>query len=85
MLSGVSWCSLVTGRKSPRRESRKRFSVSLDAADYGKLRALAKQHKPPLTLQYVVNYAIQRLLREADDPQLRLKLGSPLAPRPGGG
>src|SRR5206468_2567748 len=85
VLLGVSWCSLVAGRKRPRRASRKRFSLSLDEADYSRLRAIAKQHKPPLTLQYVVNYAIQRLLIEADDPQLRLELGSPLGRRRGGG
>jgi hypothetical protein len=31
----------------------KRFSVSVTEADYKKLRAVAKKHRPPLTLQYL--------------------------------
>lgn len=60
----------------------KRFSVSLDKEDYDQLRLMAGEHKPPLTLQYVVRFAVQRLLDSADDPQLLLDLGSPLRERP---
>jgi hypothetical protein len=65
--------------RGPPALKRKRFSISLDARDYNELLALAAQHKPALTLQYVVNFAIQRLLRDARDPQLTLRLGDPLA------
>jgi hypothetical protein len=55
----------------------KRFSVTLDRPDYDALLALAERHKPPLTLQYVVNFAIQRLLKDADQPQVVLSLTDP--------
>ena len=59
----------------------KRFSISVDEQDYRRLKALAQSRKPKLSLQYVVNFAIQELLRRADDPQLRLSLGDPLESR----
>src|SRR5262245_60532510 len=51
--SGVHWCCLVARRKGPRSAPRRRFSVSLDAEDYARLRSIAKRLKPPLSLQYV--------------------------------
>ena len=78
MQTGASWCMMVS-RRSSRRPAHKRFSVSLDVRDYEALVAVTKRHKPPLTLQYVVNYALQRFLRDAKDPQLLLQLGNPLA------
>lgn len=56
----------------------KRFSISVDEQDYRRLRALAESSKPRLSLQYVINFAIQDFLRRADDPLLRLSLGNPL-------
>lgn len=43
-------------------QRQKRFTVSLDAADYAALRALADGHKPPLKLQYVMGVAVRQLL-----------------------
>jgi len=40
----------------------KRFTVTLDAADYSRLRAIAQDHRPRLPLRYVVEYAIVRFL-----------------------
>jgi hypothetical protein len=40
----------------------KRFSISLETEDYQKLRTLADHQKPRLSLQYLVQYAVQRLL-----------------------
>jgi hypothetical protein len=71
-------------RKVARKPATVRFSVSLGATDHSRLRSIARNHKPPLTLQYVASYAIQRFLKEADDPQLRLELGSPIVRRRGG-
>ena len=68
----------MAAKKRRPRTTRKRFSVTLDLTDYDALLALAKRHKPPLTLQYVVNFAVQRLLKQAEDPQLLLSLGDPL-------
>jgi len=53
----------------------------MEEQDYRQLKALAERSKPRLSLQYVVNFAIQELLRRADDPQLRLSLGDPLESR----
>ena len=41
---------------------KKRFTVTLDAAAYTRLRAIAQDHRPPLPLRYVVEYAIVRFL-----------------------
>lgn len=75
---GASWCRMVS-RRTRGQPPRKRFSITLDVRDYEELLSLAGRHKPPLTLQYVVNYAIQRLLKDAKDPQLGLQLGDPLS------
>jgi hypothetical protein len=60
------------------RTKSKRFSVSLSRADYAKLQKIAKTHRPEFTLQYLVNWSIQRLLEGAEDPQLYLDLGNPV-------
>ena len=61
--------------------AKKRFSVSVDEADYVALDQMAKGHSPPLSMTYVVNYAIKRLLDQARDPQKPLDLGDPLRSR----
>lgn len=60
------------------RAKSRRFSVSLSKADYAKLQKIAKKHRPQFTLQYLVNWSIQRLLDRAEDPQLYLDLGNPV-------
>jgi hypothetical protein len=77
----VQTSSGAGGRKS----RKKRFTVSLDAADYERLRALAAEHRPPLSLQYVVNYAIQEFLARADEAPLDVDLGDPLKGERDGG
>ena len=57
-----------------RAKQQKRFSVSIDMADYATLRALAEGHRPPLTLQYVVNVAIKDLLERHASKQLAFPL-----------
>lgn len=52
----------------------KRFTVSLDLGDYEALRALAEGHRPPLTLQYVVNVAVKDLLERHKSRQLTFPL-----------
>ena len=63
-------------KKSP--DAPKRLTITLARRDYDALSALKERHKPPLSLQYVINYAIQRLLEESKNPQLILKMGDPL-------
>jgi hypothetical protein len=52
----------------------KRFTVSLDSADYDALRALAEGHKPPLKLQYVMSVAVRQLLDRHAAKQLSFPL-----------
>jgi hypothetical protein len=60
------------------RKKSKRFTISLSQADHKKLLKIAARHKPPFTLQYLVNWSIQGLLEREKDPQLYLSLGNPL-------
>lgn len=53
---------------------KKRFTVSIDAGDYDALRAVAEGHRPPLTLQYVVNVAVKNLLERHAARQLTFPL-----------
>lgn len=62
--------------------SKKRFSVSLEEEDHERVRALAKDHKPELSMNYVVEYAVREFLEKAENPQLALRLRDPLS---GGG
>lgn len=62
-----------------KRKKSKRFTVSLSEQDYNRLVKIASAHRPPFTLQYVVDYGIQRILERADDPQLLLELGNPVS------
>ena len=50
----------------------KRFSVSLEAGEYAELSRLARTHRPPLSLQYVVRYALQKFFDEHRGKQLQL-------------
>lgn len=59
-----------------------RFSVSLNASDYERLRALAEKRRPALTLQYVIEYALQLLFKAAEDPKVARAIGDPLADLP---
>lgn len=60
-----------------RRET-KRFTVTVEADDYRRLKALAETHRPRLSLQYVVNFAIQRLLQQTENRTGKDALGDPL-------
>lgn len=79
---GVIRCSLVRPgepKSSPLiPRSVRRFTVSLDPREYEQLNQLARGHRPPLSLQYVVRYAIRLLLDRADDPELAERLGDPV-------
>ncbi len=59
---------------------RKRLTVSFDEGDYERLKKLADNHRPRLTLQYVVEYSVQLVLERAQDPQFARRLGE-LTPR----
>lgn len=75
---GDTFCLLMTPRKAVQRTRPKRFSVTLTEADYERLKLIAEGHRPRFTLQYVVNWSIQKLLERAEDKQLYLELGNPL-------
>lgn len=59
----------------------KRFTVSFEEDDYERLMSLAHDHKPKMSLGYVVQFAVRKLLESADDRQLRLELENPLPER----
>lgn len=52
----------------------KRFTVSLEQADYDALLRIAKNHRPPLSLQYVVRHIVQTFLDQNEGKQLKLDL-----------
>lgn len=58
----------------PKTQEMKRFTVSLEPADYDALRRIAESHRPSLSLQYVVRYALQRFLDQHEGAQLALPL-----------
>lgn len=60
----------------------RRFSVTVSESDYQRLKTLAERRRPPLSLQYVAAYAVQLLLRMAEDPEIARGIGDPLAPAP---
>lgn len=68
MQVGAKGCVLTKAEKQ------KRFTVSLDAADYDALRAIADDHRPPLKLQYVVSVAVKNLLERHATKQLSFPL-----------
>jgi hypothetical protein len=59
------------------RKKNHRFSVSFPERDYQLLLRLAKKRRPPLTLQYLVEWAVQDLLRRVKDPKFSGELGNP--------
>jgi hypothetical protein len=52
--------------------------VSLTPTDNQKLVRIAKRQRPPLTKQYLVHWAIQKMLIHAEDRKLDRELGNPL-------
>jgi len=61
------------------RSKPKRFSVSLSKDDYKKLMQIARDHRPALSLQYLVNWSIQKgLLDRVNERKLRDELANPL-------
>ena len=49
------------------RTEKSRFTVTLDAGSYTRLKALVENHDPPLTLNYGVQFAVKLLLDRAGD------------------
>jgi hypothetical protein len=52
----------------------KRFTVSIDRADYEALQELGQSVKPPVNLQYLVRLAVRNLLEQHAARQLALPL-----------
>lgn len=70
----ISWRSRNPTKLWPRRSRGKRFTVSVEEAEYAELRRTAQTHRPRLSLQYVVRYALQKFIDENKGKQLSLKL-----------
>ena len=71
---GSIWCIVVSKRA---RTARRRFTVTLDADMYDRLKTLVESHEPPLTFSYGVRYAVNLLLETADDPQAVFSFADP--------
>lgn len=58
----------------PKISEMKRFTVSLEPRAYEALRQIAQSQRPPLSLQYVMRYAVEEFLDRHEGRQLTLKL-----------
>lgn len=67
---------LVNGAMS---NETKRFSVTLDADDYERLKKLCDSCRPPMSLRYVVGFAVRQFLDQAKDPKITRALTDPTA------
>jgi hypothetical protein len=61
----------------------KRFTVTIERTSYERVLALARGHRPPLPLRYVVQYAVDLLLERARDADFAARLGDPTTGRDG--
>ncbi|MDF2369335.1 MAG: hypothetical protein P1V21_00925 [Rhizobiaceae bacterium] len=52
----------------------RRFTISLETLAHDELKQIAISHRPPLSLQYVIRYALLRFLDENRDQQLKLDI-----------
>jgi len=75
---GAIVCKVRVGtnreRCMPKTTEMKRFTVSLEPRAYEALRKIAESQRPPLSLQYVVRYALEEFLEGHEGRQLTLKL-----------
>ncbi len=58
----------------PKATEMKRFTVSLELRTYDALRQVAASQRPPISLQYVVRYALEEFLDRHEGRPLTLKL-----------
>ena len=58
----------------PKATEMKRFTVSLEPRAYDALRQVAESQRPPISLQYVVRYALEEFLDQHEGRALTLKL-----------
>lgn len=58
----------------PKTSGMKRFTVSLEPRAYEALLQIAQSQRPPLSLQYVVRYAVEDFLDRHEGRQLSLEL-----------
>lgn len=56
------------------KSDKKRFSVTLDDSDYEALKRIADSQKPPLSLQYVVAFALTDFITKHQSNQFELDL-----------
>jgi hypothetical protein len=62
-----------------KRVTLKTLTVRLDSDEYQRLTRLAKRHRPPLSLQYVLRFAVQLLLERSKDPRFAQQMRDPTA------
>ena len=78
MLAGW-WCRVATKKRDQKKSAGDpiRLSVPLDRADHERVRSLAEAHRPPVSMGYVINYAVRLLLEEPDDIVLAQRIRNP--------
>lgn len=57
-------------------KNQKRFTVSIDEADYVALCELGNSISPPLNMQYLMRLAVRNLIDQNANKQLTLPLGN---------
>ena len=68
-------------KKKPKKAQRikpKRFTVSLTEPDYKKLKTIADKQRPPCSMTFVVNRALQIVFGRAEHRQRWLEFAHPL-------
>lgn len=59
------------------KRSMKRFTLSLDRDDYDGLSKLATTVRPRLSMQYLVQLAVHRFLKAAENKSFKIELRDP--------
>ena len=72
---GDSWCRMPP--KRTKAHAQKRFTVTLGEREYDELKAIAEEHRPPLTLRYVVEFALREFLSRSKDEEVQSRLSDP--------
>ena len=61
-----------------RERKTKRLTITLGREEYEQLTAIAKGHRPHMSLQYVLEYAVQYFLDRAKNHKLIARMRDPL-------
>lgn len=79
MLAGAGWCRVGAKKRDQKKTAGDpvRLSVPLDPGDHQRIRSLAEDHQPAVSMGYVINYAVRLLLEEPDNAILAQRIRTP--------